>query len=191
MTRAIYQPVVTKEYQFRYVLAFGSNLGQKVLNCFQGLGHLELFGSIIGSSKWIITEPFEKEGYDTSDHQPYINFVIDYGTDLKPHNLYQQITIIENQVGHDRSRHWAPRKLDIDILKWSKNNGLCFTECEELIYSHQNEPLSVPHPDYQNRKIWHDLSEDLHRPNNNNWKYTKEFQKVTSPKLQTDHFCTI
>jgi len=68
------------------------------------------------------------------DQPDYVNAVIRVTTDLEPESLLQEMQEIERQQGREEKRaHWAPRRLDLDLLLWG----------EQRIDS---GVLTIPHP---------------------------------------------
>lgn len=142
---------------YRYLLAFGSNLGDRYQNCQKGEEALQRHGSVIFRSPYLTTEPLASPSHDTSDHETFLNYIVDYQTDLGPADLYKIIEEIENDAGHHRLRAWAPRHLDIDILFAMKSNqdGQMFYEGERIVMSEKH--LSIPHPAVWDRPFLVDL----------------------------------
>src|SRR3989338_4887692 len=102
---------------YRYILAFGSNLGNRELNCKRGEEHLSQFGHLLRSSEHLYTEPLQSEVFEVEANQdPFLNYIVEWESSLAPKELYEQIVVIEDRIGHDRTRKWAPRHLDIDLL---------------------------------------------------------------------------
>lgn len=60
--------------------------------------------------------------------------------DLSPEELLEEIKQIENKLGRQPSKRWAPRIIDIDILAWGN-----------LIYSSPN--LTIPHVGLMEREF--------------------------------------
>lgn len=134
---------------YRYLLAFGSNLGAVEKNCHDGLQALSQFVKINKCSKWIETEPLPSTIYDIGDHGSYLNFVVDIATSREPKKLYNCIVEIEDAIGHCRERRWAPRRMDIDILFWADNVHSDFSLCTPKLFKEQDDDLEVPH-----REVW-------------------------------------
>ncbi len=69
-----------------------------------------------------------------NESQPdFVNAVIEIETTLSPHELLQQLLIIEQQHGRKRIEKWGPRTLDLDILLF---DSIVLTTDE----------LTIPHP---------------------------------------------
>ncbi len=135
---------------YTYILAFGSNLGNRELSCHRGENHLLRLGEILRRSKLLYTKPLKSEIFQIDENQEdFLNYVIEFQSTLNPQTLYKEIRIIEDLVGHNRLRKWAPRHLDIDILFVSKN-GLELSLNDE-------EGLCIPHPEFAKRFFLQDL----------------------------------
>ena len=59
---------------------------------------------------------------------------------MNPQQLLEALHEIENEAGRERSVHWGPRTLDLDILFYEKK----VMETENLV---------IPHPDLENRRF--------------------------------------
>jgi 2-amino-4-hydroxy-6-hydroxymethyldihydropteridine diphosphokinase len=146
---------------YRYILAFGSNLGDRHAHCQRGLHKLTKFVEILQESRWLNTKPLRSALHDTSDHEEYVNFVVEAVSPLSPLQLFQEIQSIEDAIGHDRSRRWLPRALDIDILFCAVHEEeKSFSECQSVRVD--NTILHVPHPAFGEREFLQNLVyEDL------------------------------
>jgi len=133
---------------FTYILAFGSNCGNKEENIQNALIELEKWGLWKKKGQMIKTEPLASSQYDISDHDSYVNSVALFESFLEPDELMRQIIILEDQFGHSRLRRWAPRHLDIDIL-------FCIKEGKNISYT--SSLLKIPHGDIWNRAFLLDL----------------------------------
>lgn len=133
-------------FAFRYILAFGSNLGNPIFNCERGESALARQGSVLWVSSKIYTKPLPSPDFEVEAGQnDFLNYIVEFESDLSPEALYQEIFAIENEVGHDRTRKWAPRHLDIDILYACKNKEGAWEEIRT------EEPIQIPHPEIKNR----------------------------------------
>jgi 2-amino-4-hydroxy-6-hydroxymethyldihydropteridine diphosphokinase len=150
---------MVQEHLYRYLLSFGSNLGDKRLCLETGLKSLLSFSFLIRSSPWIETAPLQKEGYDTLAHDSYLNGVVEVATSYDPFSFYKDVIIpIEDQIGHDRQKKWEPRHLDIDILFGAYHEASQdFEGCKPLAY--EAPFFFVPHRDYLERPFLRELIE--------------------------------
>lgn len=133
---------------YRYILAFGSNLGDRNLHAQKSLALLSPWVEILRQSPWLCTKPLSNKLYDTQDHEDYLNFVVEALSPLDPYQLYGEISKIEDRIGHDRSAKWLPRQIDIDILCYARHQeGKEFLACERLtLAAHELSNLTIPHP---------------------------------------------
>lgn len=141
---------------YRYILAFGSNLGNRELNCRKGEAHLSQFGKIIKVSRHLYTEPLDSDEFEVDENQDlFLNYIVEYQSDLSPQRLYKQIVMVEDEVGHERSRKWAPRHLDIDILfVWHHSSEEC---PGQILNIAEEEALHIPHTKILERPFLVDL----------------------------------
>ncbi|MFK7826984.1 MAG: 2-amino-4-hydroxy-6-hydroxymethyldihydropteridine diphosphokinase [Oligoflexales bacterium] len=151
--------VLVKQANHRYLLSFGSNLGNRQENCQFGLELLSQHVRNIRCSRWISTEPLTSPEYDTTDHQDYLNFVLEVSSCLSPAQLYRMIVSIEDKIGHSRADKWLPRQLDIDILFWANNDHRDFVSCSPLSYSNIDDDLLIPHQGFWSRDFLLNLIE--------------------------------
>ena len=100
-----------------------------------------------------MTPPLVSELYETCNHGDYLNFVFEFQTDLNPVGLYKEISKIEDYFGHDRSRRWLPRAVDLDLLFWANNsnpNGTFEPESAMIFFEHKGG-VEIPHCEIWNR----------------------------------------
>jgi 2-amino-4-hydroxy-6-hydroxymethyldihydropteridine diphosphokinase len=147
---------------YRYVLAFGSNLGDRRHHCQEGVRLLSAHVEFMRFSPWQLTAPLRSPHYDTLDHEDYLNFVGEAASGLSPEALYREIVIIEDLLGHPRARKWQARQFDVDILLWARNNHQDFSLCSPLAYAGEmhGAALSIPHPPLAQRDF---LLQALHK----------------------------
>ncbi len=142
---------------YLYILAFGSNLGNRERNCELGELGLLNYGVILRRSRLLYTEPLQRKGDPSAQNQAiFLNYIVEFRTSLSAAELYQRIARIEDAIGHDRDRKWAPRYLDIDILLVARDTAKPFKEA--LLYVKEEEGgLCIPHPEIKNRAFLVDL----------------------------------
>ena len=76
----------------------------------------------------------------------YCNAVVKIETRLDPHELLDRLQQIEHDQGRERTQHWGPRTIDLDILMF-----------DNLQMS--DERLTLPHPGIGQRAfVLHPLS---------------------------------
>ena len=118
-------------------ISVGSNLGNKLENCRQGIQ------SLTEHNVWIAAQSnlYQTEPVGYKDQGWFINFAVKIETDLDPFQLMQRIQTIQRKAGriHDEIR-FGPRILDLDIILYD----------EVVIHSPQ---LIVPHPRMHERRF--------------------------------------
>ncbi len=87
-----------------------------------------------------ISPYYQSDPVGPAEQPDYINAVTAINTSLSPEALLDTTQAIENQQGRERSTHWGPRTLDIDILLYGN----------KIINS---ERLTVPHPHINQRNF--------------------------------------
>ena len=163
-------------FKWRYLLSFGSNKGERKENCLKGLTFLLQFSNLVKASPVIETEPLKSPLYSDLKQAKYMNMICDLATDLEPSDLYKRIVLIEDELGHSRSRKWLPRHLDIDILLWAKNQHQNLSSCEPLKFN--NNSLEVPHEDLLNRNFILNLGEEHLQIERNYFKKSFSFKDL-------------
>lgn len=115
----------------RAVLSLGSNLGDSAAILSSAAEALSEVSEVVALSSFYQTIPVG------GPPQPdYLNAVIIIDTNLEPAELLMVAQAIESAHGRVRdakSERWAPRLLDIDLIK-----------CDELILD--STDLTIPHP---------------------------------------------
>lgn len=110
------------------VVAFGSNVGDRIANVEAAISHMKAHGlRIIKLSSLYETKPMY---YD--DQDSFLNGVCQIETDLEPLPLLDVLQSIENDLGRIRVISKGPRTIDLDIILY---NNECI----------KNDRLNVPH----------------------------------------------
>ncbi|MFP4446613.1 MAG: 2-amino-4-hydroxy-6-hydroxymethyldihydropteridine diphosphokinase [Desulfosudaceae bacterium] len=112
-------------------ISVGSNMGQRDVNCRQGIALLaESEGvEVIRTSRMFLTEPV-----DYLDQEWFVNVMVKIETTLEPLALLAVLQEIERRAGRtSRPIPFGPRILDLDILFY-----------ENMILD--SEQLVLPHP---------------------------------------------
>ncbi len=117
-------------------IGVGSNLGnrqayyQKALDLMADLSRT----SIVCRSSLYETEPIgEAKNW-------YINGVVELETSLSPQQLLSHLQKIESALGRKRTKKWASRTIDLDILLFDK----------QIV---SEEQLQIPHPEMHRRRF--------------------------------------
>lgn len=114
-------------------LSLGTNLGDRIANLRSAVHALESAMTVRQESKIYETPPW---GFE--DQGAFLNMVVRTDTDVEPEALLELIKKIEVDLGRERSFHWGPRLIDIDILFY-----------DDLVL---NAPsIILPHPHIQER----------------------------------------
>ena len=160
----------------KYIIVLGSNLSSEFGNsaetlkiCLDEIKSNPAIGSL-SESEWYISSSLLDE------REPrYVNVGIRFSTHLKPIELINFTSGLENKYGRKRQERWGPRTCDIDILlcdqqilpskdyfvKWLK---LDFLDQIKLV----PDELIIPHPRLQERTFFlkplNDLQPDWIHP---------------------------
>jgi 2-amino-4-hydroxy-6-hydroxymethyldihydropteridine diphosphokinase len=116
----------------------GSNIGNKLLNCKEGIDALIISGKAIikAKSRFYKTDPV-----DYKDQDWFINIVVKIETTLDPFQLLRELKSIERNVGRVyNSIRFGPRVLDLDIIFY-----------DELVIN--SSGLVIPHPRMHKRRF--------------------------------------
>ena len=118
-------------------IGVGSNLGDKVHQCEQGLREILRVDRhrLLARSSLYKTQPL---GY--LDQDWFVNGAIKIETDLEPLELLRSLKEIESRLGRRETFQWGPRAIDLDIL---------FFDDEAI----QTGELIIPHPHLEERQF--------------------------------------
>lgn len=117
------------------ILSLGSSEGDKKANL---NGAISALNSTEGLKVLKVSSYLESEPYGGVAQNAFINCAVLAECILPPRALLQQLHKIEQDFGRVRTRRWADRTLDIDIVFFGN----------KII---AEEGLCIPHPDYVNR----------------------------------------
>ena len=118
-------------------LSIGSNLGDRVKNCFQAISCLsEVFGVKLERT----SSAYETEPVGIAEQSDFINLVVGLESSLSPRQLLNTCKQIEHRMGRIPGERWGPRVIDLDLL-------LCDGE---VINEHD---LVLPHPRMHERRF--------------------------------------
>ena len=111
------------------ILHTGSNEGNRLQNLAQARRMIaQRVGPIDRQSDLYLTK-----AWGLQDQDDFLNQVLIIKTGLTPHVVLEEILRIESEMGRKRTKKWAPRLIDIDLLFYN----------EEVI---ETPNLIVPHP---------------------------------------------
>lgn len=109
-------------------VALGGNIGDTISRFNQALARLEAAGcQIRGVSDYLSTAPM---GAASGDH--FLNAAAVIETLLTPQQLLEQLHLVERALGRQRTVHWGPRTLDLDLL-WYDDDVI---DSSELVLPH-------------------------------------------------------
>lgn len=118
-------------------LSIGSNMGDKEENLRRAVAALKEHPSIreVRVSDFIETEPY---GYVMQDR--FLNGAVELQTILPPEELLLVLQKIEQDGHRERTIHWGPRTIDLDLLLY-----------EDAVL--QTEQLTLPHKEMHKREF--------------------------------------
>ena len=119
-------------------ISVGSNLGDKLVNCQNGITSLAKVrrSRILAQSHIYVTEPV-----DYVDQDWFINMAVKLETSLDPFRLLDHIENIQQSAGRIQDPiRFGPRILDLDIILFDD----CIIESERLV---------IPHPRMHKRRF--------------------------------------
>jgi 2-amino-4-hydroxy-6-hydroxymethyldihydropteridine diphosphokinase len=123
----------------RVYVALGSNLGDRESHLRAAREALALLPDTLLVAASTIEETAPLGGMD---QPPYLNQMVLLETSLEPNALLRACQEIERRQGRRRAGRWAPRTLDLDIVRYGDRRVA--------------EPdLIIPHPELPNRDFWH------------------------------------
>lgn len=133
-------------------IALGSNMGDKERYLKQAVQSLDEVPSckVEQVSSFITTKP-----YGVADQDDFLNSCLRLKTLLTPRELLDVLHGIEQDAGRERTVHWGPRTLDLDIIFY-----------DDLIL--EENDLCIPHVDMHRRefvlKPLHEIAPYKHHP---------------------------
>lgn len=122
----------------RACVALGSNLGDRE-------AHLAFARAGLARLPWTrvlaVSCVEETQALGPGAQGPYLNQMVLLETGLEPGALLARCRAIEDARGRERGERWAPRTLDLDIVRFGDRTV--------------REPgLVVPHPELARRDFW-------------------------------------
>ena len=125
---------IYREWHMVY-LSFGSNIGDKEGYINEAMHMLNGSKSIRGirRSDLFVTKP-----YGPVKQDDFLNGCLEMETVMDPEELVDYIHEIEDYFERDRSIHWGPRPIDLDIVFY-----------DDCVYN--SKRLTIPHADMENR----------------------------------------
>ena len=119
-------------------ICVGSNLGNRLDNCRNGIAALTVSGTIRLVDQSCI---YETEPVDYKDQDWFMNYVVEIETTLNPLPLLELLKSIEGEAGRSNNKiRYGPRILDLDIIFF-----------DDIV---MNTPqLVIPHPRMHKRRF--------------------------------------
>ncbi len=127
---------MTRNPEWAFV-ALGSNVGDRTAHLTYARERL----AALPDTTLIATSVVEETASLGPEQPPYLNQMVLLHTRLTPHELLRQCLAIERERGRVRRERWAPRTLDLDIVRY----GRAVVATPEL---------TVPHPELAHRPFW-------------------------------------
>ena len=127
---------IVREWHTAYI-ALGSNIGDK------GEYLLAAVDSLRGDRQCRVEKVsgfIETAPYGVVEQDKFLNGCLKLRTLLTPEELLNKLHEIEHQSGRERTIHWGPRTLDLDIIFY-----------DDLIFG--SDDLCIPHVDMHNRRF--------------------------------------
>lgn len=124
------------KHSYKVVLHLGSNQGdrhQYLDRAVQGIQLLAM-GRVHTSGRYVT------EAWGVPDQSDFVNQAVLMHTAKTPFDLLSATQAIEDDIGRDKSLHWGPRNIDIDILY-----------VDDVIIN--TTRLVLPHPRYHIRNF--------------------------------------
>ena len=132
----------------RVVLALGSNLGER-LDHLRAAVRAAVEDPDLAHVRW--SPVYETEPVGGPAQDDFLNAVVVADTDLAPHDLLHRVQSWEAAAARERTVHWGPRTLDVDVVAIGD------------LRLHDPD-LTVPHPLAHVRAFvlapWHDVEPD-------------------------------
>ena len=118
-------------------LSLGSNMGDREKYIMDAIEFIRNDENCRGvkSSSLIETEP-----YGNTDQDKFLNCCVELETLYTPHRLHKLTSQAEENAGRERTVHWGPRTLDVDIILF-----------DDIMF--HDETLTIPHIDMANREF--------------------------------------
>jgi len=118
-------------------LSLGSNLGDRLMYLRGALQAIERTGLMTLEA---VSSVYETDPVGYTDQPSFLNIAARITTSLTPQDVLLICQQIENDYQRDRTIHWGPRTLDIDIIKY-----------DQIVM--QTDELTIPHPRMTEREF--------------------------------------
>jgi len=124
----------------KYVVALGSNLGDRLENLKGALRSIALIAEVKATSSFYETNPVG--GPEQPD---YLNAVAILHCNLSPEDLLLQLQQIESEAGRTREVRWGARILDLDLISASTSSSTSSSTSDMPVII-ETALLVLPHP---------------------------------------------
>ena len=118
-------------------LSLGSNLGDRDAYLREAVARL---GRLPDTRVRIVSPIVETPAWGNTDQPPFRNLAVALETALAPEALLRATQAVETACGRQRTAHWGPRTLDIDLLDYA---GI----------TRETPALRLPHPYLTQRRF--------------------------------------
>ena len=134
-----FDTVSLKVFRTRHIayIAVGSNMGEREEYIENAIDNLSMDDCIEVKD---VSGLIETKPYGDVEQDDFLNCVFKIETLYSPEELLARLNIEENEAGRERTIHWGPRTLDLDIIFY-----------DNIVMSTPN--LIIPHPDMANREF--------------------------------------
>ncbi|HEY8883670.1 MAG TPA: 2-amino-4-hydroxy-6-hydroxymethyldihydropteridine diphosphokinase [Chloroflexota bacterium] len=112
------------------LVGLGSNLGDRAAALASAL---QLLAAAPGVEVVRLSAVYETDPWGVRDQPVFLNQVTELATTLGPVQLLLLLLTIERELGRERTIHWGPRRIDLDLLDYGGQ-------------SIDRPGLTVPHP---------------------------------------------
>ena len=119
-------------------VALGSNIGDR--ERYLSVAREEI-ARLPDTTVLAITPAEETDPIGPPGQGPYLNQMVAIETDLAPHALLLALQSIEQRAGRVRTKRWGPRTLDLDIVKFERQDVA-------------DAVLTIPHRSLPDREFW-------------------------------------
>jgi 2-amino-4-hydroxy-6-hydroxymethyldihydropteridine diphosphokinase len=134
------------------LIGLGSNLGDRAAAL---AGALARLAAAPGVEVLRQSPVYETEPWGVRDQPLFLNQVAELATTLGPIQLLLTLLTIERELGRERSIHWGPRRIDLDLLDYGglsiDRPGLIVPHPLISLRAFVLEPLRDLRPDYRLR----------------------------------------
>ena len=146
-------------------IALGSNMGDRETYIKDAVKALD---AVRGCSVKKVSGLIETPPYGVTDQPDFLNGCLEIRTLLYPRELLEEMNRIEKEAGRERSIHWGPRTLDLDLIFYddlvSEEDDLCIPHVEMHKRKFVLEPLAEIAP-YKRHPVYgktvREMLEDL------------------------------